>query len=243
MPGRCRPGARDRPPRARRRRSPPARFRPPPRPALRVERVAGHGRALDERARDGRECGELDLDGAEHRARDRRRRAAGGARQLGQVQQVAAGVARHPLAVRASAQQPEARATRRGPAARAAAPRTRPAGVPRRAHAAPGRRAARSDRQQVRAGGRALHEMVDELERRIVGPVQIVEQESDRDARARAARAARAARGGDSGGRRGRRLGRRRHHLGQSGSERRHVGGRHRSACASKASTARLNGT
>jgi hypothetical protein len=132
---------------------------------LRVERVAGDGRALDECARHGGERGELDLDGAEHRARDRRRRAAGGARQLGQVQQVAAGVARHPFAV-ASVRHRGQQLERLGVAQRFELQLLEPSQAPRRAEH-PQRRAAapaRRDRQQVRAGRRTLYEMVDELE-------------------------------------------------------------------------------
>jgi hypothetical protein len=147
---------------------------------LGIERVAGDGGAVEQRARGGRHRADLELDRGEQRRRQRVAGVAGHAGELLQEERVAGGLARQALAqrdVRDVADQLERGGVGKGregdePAAGRGAGRVEDArrGLD---------RAQRED-EQVRRARRAAQEVQDELDGGVVGPVQVVEQQRDR---------------------------------------------------------------
>jgi hypothetical protein len=145
-----------------------------------VERIAGDGGAVDQRARVIRERGDLQPDRGHQRRRERLRRVARDAAQLLQEQRVAARLLHDALAQRRVGDRGDELARRVvgqrarlevGEAGRAAG------GVE---QAGGGILRAERERQQMRSARRAAQQVQDELDRRLVGPVQVVEQQRDR---------------------------------------------------------------
>ena len=137
---------------------------------LGVERVAGDRCALDQRPRRARQHLQLDADRRGHA----RRHPGPGARQLVQEQRVAVGLAGDPLAIGDVAQQRE-----RLVMAERFQVQVLGAGVE-RAHRDAAFRRAQREHEQVRRARRAAQQVLDELDRRVVRPVQVVQRQSDR---------------------------------------------------------------
>ena len=147
---------------------------------LRVERIADDGRALDQRPRDVAQRPDLMLHGDDQRRGQRVLATVGDARELAQEERVAAAFHDHALAHGGIGDVGDHRvrvvAVERSegellPARGAAGRVEQPGG---------GADRAARDHEQRGHGHRTARQVQHELDRRVVGPVQVVEQERDR---------------------------------------------------------------
>jgi hypothetical protein len=146
---------------------------------LRVERVAGHGRAVEQRARRGRQRADLELDGGQQRRRQRALGVAGDARQLLEEERVAGGLASEALA-QARVGHVADQLERRGVGKRGEGDEPAAGGAGRVQDARRGLDGPQGEGEQVRRAGGAAQEVQDQLDRGVVGPVEVVEQQGHR---------------------------------------------------------------
>ena len=147
---------------------------------LRVERVAGHGGAVDQRARGGRQRVDLELDRGEERLGQRAGRVARRAGQLLEEERVAARVAGDAVAQRRVGDL--ARERERCLVVERLHRDELGAGAGAHGVEQPARRVDRAhgEAEQHGAGGRAAQQVQDELHRGLVRPVHVVEEQRDR---------------------------------------------------------------